>query len=158
MAGTWEEKNTTSLVKDRLKALFAGRKFESEVGKVSVVDVKEPEGEAQIIFSKGKKKHTFDMNLSIDVEISLPSTSDAAAAAAIDMDTDDSSSTAKKKYKATVKLTELTPDNSFEWNISYKNAKSASAEDRERLGAAAGAFRGDISEAMKAFIADYRSL
>ncbi len=127
------------------------------MGKVSVVDVKEPEGEAQIIFSKGKKKHTFDMNLSIDVEISLPSSSDAAAAA-IDMDTDDNSSTAKKKYKATVKLTELTPDNSFEWNISYKNAKSASAEDRERLGAAAGAFRGDISEAMKAFIADYRSL
>jgi hypothetical protein len=160
-AGTWEERNTTVLVKSKLKSIFVDRKFKGSNFEVSVSDVKEPDGEANIIFSKGKKKHGFDMNMTMDIYLFIDSGSivNTSEVEELNKDAAEGESTNKrKKYKATVKISDLNITNQFEWDVSYKGVKGIPGDERDSLQTAVSLFKTDVTAAIQSFIEEYSKL
>lgn len=88
----------TSFVRDRVKELLSSLVVDCDSGKIKVTNVSDIEGEAQIVFARGKKKHIFDFNVTMDVEIKY----------------------SERSLKLTAKLVDISPANNFEWFISFK--------------------------------------
>ncbi|CAM9130071.1 unnamed protein product [Choristocarpus tenellus] len=71
MAGTWESKDMTGWAKDRLVELLKGIEFDAGDGSVEITAVEGLEGDAEITYSRGKKRRMFDFHFNLAWEASL---------------------------------------------------------------------------------------
>eukprot|EP00752_Nemacystus_decipiens_P009906 g8838.t1 len=67
-AGTWESRDMTSWAKQRLQELLGGVEFDASESAVTVVKVDKLEGDAEISFSRGKKRYLFDFRFELKWE------------------------------------------------------------------------------------------
>lgn len=71
-AGTFEDKNKTSWAKDKLKAYLKGTSFNIPVGiglSIHITKVKDFDGDASVIVSRGKTKYLFDFSFTLEWKI-----------------------------------------------------------------------------------------
>ena len=80
-AGTWEERDVTALVSERLKVVCSEAARTTEVHTPTpltlcsrITSVKKAEGEAQVILARGKKRHVYDFHVVLEFEIMVDST------------------------------------------------------------------------------------
>eukprot|EP00903_Cladosiphon_okamuranus_P013940 g12966.t1 len=67
-AGTWESRDMTSWAKQRLQELLGAVEFDASESTVTVVKVDKLEGDAEISFSRGKKRYLFDFRFELKWE------------------------------------------------------------------------------------------
>ncbi|CAM9514340.1 unnamed protein product [Ectocarpus fasciculatus] len=67
-AGTWESRDMTSWAKQRLEELLVGVELDTSESVVKVVKVDKLEGDAEISFSRGKKRYMFDYRFDLKWE------------------------------------------------------------------------------------------
>ncbi|CAN0258089.1 unnamed protein product [Ectocarpus sp. 12 AP-2014] len=67
-AGTWESRDMTSWAKQRLDELLVGVELDASESVVKVVKVDKLEGDAEISFSRGKKRYMFDFRFELKWE------------------------------------------------------------------------------------------
>ncbi|CAM9463777.1 unnamed protein product [Pylaiella littoralis] len=67
-AGTWESRDMTSWAKLRLRELLREVEFDASESTVKVVEISKLEGDAEISFSRGKKRYLFDFRFDLKWE------------------------------------------------------------------------------------------
>ncbi|CAM9635889.1 unnamed protein product, partial [Ectocarpus fasciculatus] len=69
-AGTWEERDFSQMVKTRLSESCLQASYEHTEGaaRSSVTEVKKCEGEAQVVLTRGKKRHLYDYQMDLKFE------------------------------------------------------------------------------------------
>ncbi|CAM9357698.1 unnamed protein product [Scytosiphon promiscuus] len=67
-AGTWESRDMTSWAKQRLEELLKAVEFDAPESAVTVVKVDKLDGDAEISFSRGKKRYLFDFRFELKWE------------------------------------------------------------------------------------------
>lgn len=142
-AGTWEERDMTQHIKDRLSKLTnvsihqAGgadalksmenalksiensisadgiEKLSNSLANIdgSILEVEKNDGEAQIVLTRGKKRHIYDFTLKLKFEITL---SDPVSLS----DAEDESR--KKKFKGTFEISDINPQGKYEYRVLFK--------------------------------------
>lgn len=65
-AGTWEEKDVSSWAHKTIKTMLKEIEFAFTDGSATVKSVSKCEGDATVVFSRGKKKVGFELNITID--------------------------------------------------------------------------------------------
>merc|ERR1711916_276444 len=68
-AGTFESKNVTPWAKERIKELLDATEFEGGGCSVSIVDVKDITGDAEITMNRGKRKFLCDFDVTIEWKV-----------------------------------------------------------------------------------------
>ncbi|XP_004364826.2 hypothetical protein CAOG_01958 [Capsaspora owczarzaki ATCC 30864] len=76
--GTWEERDVSAWATARLKAVLAALKHEDERVKIRVASVTTVEGEANIVFPRGKKRAGYEFAAKVKVEVTPAGASSAA--------------------------------------------------------------------------------
>jgi tetratricopeptide (TPR) repeat protein len=121
-AGTWEERDLTTTVKERLTEILSGNSVSSEPGglvyssKIDKVD--KLEGEAQIVMTRGKKRHLFDFHAKVKFVVEVCHRKEPNELE------EEKNETQVQRFKGTIIFNEITPSSSFEEEvqISYKKA------------------------------------
>jgi len=98
-AGTMEERDTTEWCKQRLESLLQEAEYSFQGGETGSIIVKtklikDTEGDSQVVITRGKKRYLFDFSCTIELELAV---------------IDEAAANSKNKYKATLKLTDLSP-------------------------------------------------
>merc|ERR1711871_27892 len=100
-AGTWEERDMSEEAKAKLTDICSS----TTSGTACVKKVKSIEGDAQIVISRGKKRHIYDYNIVLDVEVNIPGENESEKAS---------------KCKAVLSFPEVSPISSYESSVSFK--------------------------------------
>lgn len=106
-AGTWEERDCTDLVKNQLSSVLN----RVAVPSCNVSKVEKVEGEAQIVWARGKKRHLFDFTADVDLSISLDGSD--------------------KARKVSLSLTDISPQSILEYTVKWP--KSYTTEVKTQL-------------------------
>jgi hypothetical protein len=120
----------TSFVKERFEIICTQATAEKDQDRIVVTSAK-PEGDGQIILTRGKKRHVYDFKVALDVEATIASS-------------DSSAESKTKKFKAILTFAELSPISDFESTISFK--KSVAPELKSRVDDLVGMLRSDLIE------------
>jgi len=117
-AGTWEERTYSPWFVSRLTELLTPLVIQSNDYKVSVTEVTNITGDAQITMMRGKRKHIYDVSLEIKftIESSTASTSSVAGSLLVQ------DITADLEYDFVFTI----PNNSFASNLKSEIQKSVS--------------------------------
>ncbi|CAM9377771.1 unnamed protein product [Ascophyllum nodosum] len=67
-AGTWESRDMTSWAKERLSGLLKDVEFDAPESIVTVVKIENLEGDAEVSYSRGKKRYMFDFRFDLKWE------------------------------------------------------------------------------------------
>lgn len=141
-AGTWEERDFTQLVKSRMEELCKESTYEQPFSdndddtmvKCSVKEVKKCEGEAQVVLTRGKKRHMYDFQLDIKFEVSCQ----------------------KVKYPGHILFHDVSPGCDLECSIEYK--KLVPAEVENKVKSCVTGLRDTIIRKIRSFEVEYRSM
>lgn len=137
-AGTWEEKDMSGFTKSKLTELCES----ASVGAARVKKVKTIEGDAQIVISRGKKRHIYDYNIVLDVEMSLSSENDSEK---------------PTKIKATLTFPEVSPISSYESSVSFKTSIE-NASQRAAVDGHINALKEQLVTRFTGFNAEYKMM
>jgi hypothetical protein len=109
-------------VKERFTEILSGNSFSSEheglVYSSNIDKVEKLEGEAQIVMTRGKKRHLFDFHANVKFVVEV------YRKEANELKEDEKNETQTQRFKGTILFNEITPSSSFEEEvqISYKKA------------------------------------
>jgi hypothetical protein len=143
-AGTWEERDFSALVKDRLTTLCSACAHNEAEGEgegegerllCSVKEIKKCEGEAQVVMTRGKKRHLYDYQMDIAFEAAL----------------------GKARYGGVISFGEVTPGGEYEHAITYKKTIADKSLDGRVRGCVSG-LRDAIVTQMRSFEVEYKSM
>lgn len=154
-AGTFEEKDMTVLVKDRLTAVLNDAQcvYEDDKATVTVVSVKDKmkaEGEAQIIHSRGKRRSLYDYNVTIAFHVSVARKDLIDSDAVLDKK-------AKTVYSGSISIPEFSNEmNIDDIKISYKRALAS--DDRDVVNKAVEMYRQDVNRQWKLLDDEYKCM
>ena len=137
-AGTWEERDMSSFVKDKLNLICNPTTAEIGADKV-VVTSATSEGDAQIVLARSKKRHIYDFNVVVEFEVSL---------------VDSEGKT--KKFKGSQTFPEVSPISSYESTITFK--KSIPPELKARVDGLVGSLKNNLVENFRRFDFDYKQM
>jgi tetratricopeptide (TPR) repeat protein len=145
-AGTWEERDFTQLVKDRLNEIGSDAFFEQVPqkaisdeaaigeGMMAVVkEVKSCTGDAQVVLTRGKKRHIFDFNMDLKFEVQHKGS----------------------HYSGHIEFRDLSPGN-YDSTVTFKKALPHGYEREIRQ--CAHGLRDVIVERIRSFEAEYKSM
>lgn len=140
-AGTWEERDFSQLVKSRLTSICLESSFELRAGdsddvaaSATVTEVKKCDGEAQVVLTRGKKRHIYDFN----VDVKFDATFGAST------------------YHGHIVFVDVMPGSSYESTVSFK--KSIPNHARDAVQGAADGLRDAIINKMKIFEVEFKSM
>lgn len=178
-AGTWEERDMTAFVTERLKALCTEAVCETSADEPTALQLrgrvkscKKAEGEAQIILARGKKRHVYDFNVTLDFEINVDSIpaapsppSDIAPAAEGDVASAVVSSPSSaapgisKTIKGTLELHDLSAASSASgYEAEVRFAKALPAGLAGCIQRCSEALREDVCARLSRFESEYKAL
>lgn len=134
-AGTWEERDMSQQVKAQLTTLFDNARAEYHAATTKdlrlvchTAKVDALTGEAQIVLTRGKKRHLFDFTATVDVEITV---NDATAEEA-----EEGAASEKKRVKTlkgTVSFTDISPQSALDYTVKWKKSVSQASADWQQL-------------------------
>lgn len=142
-AGTWEERDMSKMVKDRLTDLcwastcekpMTGGDDETATLRAIVKEVKKVDGDAQIVLTRGKRQHLYDYQLDVKFEVAF----------------------GKSKYSGHLEFADVSPGCSFECTIKYNKAIPSHLE-AEAKSCVAG-LRDEIVSKIRTFEAEYKTM
>lgn len=188
-AGTWEERDTTTLVKERFRSICESSTVSLSIGETAtggndmqsalsdamkaidmthsgsalgsesslqssleamktaisaitarVTEVKSVNGEAQIVLTRGKKRHLYDFTIELKIEITVEEVPGV-------------SESKPQTYKGSLEINDVTPGSGFEWELTFKKANIP-----ERVRACAHKLKDDIFGKIQAFDTEYRAM
>jgi hypothetical protein len=111
-----------------------------------VSEVQSVEGEAQIVLTRGKKRHLYDFAIKLKIEVTVEETPLGSLEPT-------SEKTKPQVYKGGLEISDVCPGTGFEWKLTFK--KSA-VPDRVRR--CAHKLKDDIFAKLQAFDSEYRVL
>jgi activator of HSP90 ATPase len=128
-AGTWEERDLTELSKQKIRdSCLSIKNIEIDPGvQVSISAVDKIEGEAQIVMTRGKKRHLYDFNLKLDFEITCHGSQANIDTASAETK---ASEVVKKSFKGSLSYGDVSPQSSLESAIKWKKLPSGMYETR----------------------------
>eukprot|EP00349_Pseudokeronopsis_sp_Brazil_P006167 CAMPEP_0202960324 /NCGR_PEP_ID=MMETSP1396-20130829/4468_1 /ASSEMBLY_ACC=CAM_ASM_000872 /TAXON_ID= /ORGANISM="Pseudokeronopsis sp., Strain Brazil" /LENGTH=522 /DNA_ID=CAMNT_0049679465 /DNA_START=32 /DNA_END=1597 /DNA_ORIENTATION=- len=123
-AGTWEERDMSAQVKNQLSELFQNATVDVPLPSKSTASlhcqaskVEKIEGEAQIVLTRGKKRHLFDYQVETEVEITVtePTPSDMSESS----EPAENSAKKLKTFKANVTFADVSPSSTLEYTVKW---------------------------------------
>lgn len=142
-AGTWEERDMSNLVKDRLTDLCWASTCEHPLPaadnaaatvRAVVKEVKKIEGEAQVVLTRGKKRHIYDYQLDVKFEASY----------------------GKAKYHGHFQFSDVSPGCAFDCAVDYKKAIPKDIESHVQQ--CVNGLKDEIVSRIRAFEEEYKSM
>ncbi len=164
-AGTWEERDMTETAKQKLKEMCLSIRDmetspdESDVSvQGTISSVNKLEGEAQIVLTRGKKRHLYDFNLKLDFEIAVAKR-DFASIEDKKTQNDDPKNTPdiKRTYKGSLLYNEVAPQSTLESTIKWKKNPVGIAHE-SHLKIAIQKLHQQVQSKLKQFEEDYCGL
>jgi hypothetical protein len=141
-AGTWEERDMSQQVKAQLTTLFDNARAEYHAATTKdlrlvcqTAKVDALTGEAQIVLTRGKKRHLFDFTATVDVEITVndaaPEKAEEGAAASLS--STEETKKRLKTLKGTVSFTDISPQSALDYTVKWKKSVSQASSDWQQL-------------------------
>lgn len=132
-AGTWEERDMSQQVKAQITTLFDNARAEYHPTITTAKDVRlvchttkvdALTGEAQIVLTRGKKRHLFDFTATVDVEITV---------ATVDEAEEEEKKKQFKTLKGTVSFTDISPQSALDYTVKWKKSVSQASPEWQQL-------------------------